>query len=97
MQINPHYLMARRRAERYERLAVDCPTYARKQLALARPTHSYKPAPKIKIGSGRVPGQPIELMPAIHTPPPAPACWSDRALYATCAVVVVMSSVFVGW
>jgi len=86
MQINPHYLMARRRAQRYERLALDCPTYARKRLT-----------PKVKIGSGREPGQPIELMPAIHTPPPVPACWLDRALYATCAVAVVMSFVFVGW
>jgi len=86
MPINPHFLMARRRAQRYERLALDCPTYARKRLT-----------PKVKIGSGRKPGQPIELMPAIHTPPPVRTSWLDGAIFVTCAAAVVLSFVFVGW
>ena len=84
--INPHFLMARRRAERYERLALSCPAYARKRRA-----------PKVRIGAGRYPGQPIKLMPAIHTPPPAPGRWTGRALYAACAVAVVLAVVFVEW
>ncbi|WJJ94027.1 hypothetical protein [Neopusillimonas aromaticivorans] len=95
MLINPHYIMARRRAERYDRQSLEVPAYARKPLkGPCKPVQ-----PKVAIGSGRFPGQQIELMPAIHTPPAHEVSDSlgGQALLVITLVVGVLSFAVVGW
>ena len=93
MSINPRFLMARRRAQRYEDPALSYPAYARKHFG----PKAKRPAPKVVIGSGRTPGQPICWMPAIHTPPAGTEKWRDHTVTVASLAAVAISFVFVGW
>lgn len=56
--INPRFFLARRRAARFDAPALSVPAYVRKHLE-----------PRVQIGILRDPAAPIEIQPAIHTPP----------------------------
>lgn len=84
--INIDYLQARRLARRFESPHLTVPTCERLRLR-----------PKVRIGCLRDPALPIEILPAIHTPPKHTDWWLDAALWAASGVAVVMSFVFVGW
>ena len=93
MSINPRFLMARRRAQRYEDPALSYPAYARKHFG----PKAKRPAPKVVIGNGRTPGQPICWMPAIYMPPSAPVKWPGQAVAFVSLAVLVVSFFAVPW
>lgn len=84
--INPQYVFARRRAER--RAAKFSQPHDEIEPSI---THSElaQAGPKVKIGILRDPAAPIEIHPAIHTPPKRSWAWQEYATLATCAVCAV--------
>lgn len=81
--INHRFLLARRRAARYG-IGLEAPAYVRKHLT-----------PKVQIGSKRDPSKPIEISPAIHTPPAKPR-FSGHDAIGVLALAGLVSLFFIG-
>lgn len=83
--INPQWIMARRRAARraaqFSQPHMSYPAITRRELA--------DTGPKVKIGILRDPALPIEIHPAIHTPPTRGWAWQEHATMAVCGVSLV--------
>jgi hypothetical protein len=81
--INHQFFLARRRAARYG-IGLEAPAYVRKHLT-----------PKVQIGSKRDPALPIEISPAIHTPP-AGTKFSGHDAIGLLALAGFVSLFFIG-